>query len=366
MKITTSFFLCAIFSINQAYAHHSPRAVFVSEQIQVEGVVSQYLFRNPHVIIYLDVDNDTGGTDLWMAEGAAASGMRRAGWSEGTVGVGEYVRVTGRAGRNNRPMVSLEKIEILDPETHVVLRTPSLERMPTTASVSVKALPLQMEDGRPNLTGVWVQGPGLGPNGEIGVNGPSFLNNEPPPFNEIGASIQAEVDAIDDPQYACEPPGLVRQAGFTPHPVKITQNADHIVIEYEEYAGKRTIFFDEREYERMAGPKSPMGRSRARYENDSLVIESDQISANWTGIFGHQLSEQTTTVETYKRTDRAPWGPILELRMRIHDPGHLHKDWEMHWEKFYQVSGVGGQAITDIQQDYTFIPVDCHAPLSGT
>ena len=358
--------MCVIFSINQAYAHHSPRAVFVSERIQVEGVVSQYLFRNPHVIIYLDVENDTGGTDLWMAEGAAASGMRRAGWSEGTVGVGEYVRVTGPAGRNNRPMVSLEKIEILDPETHVVRRTPSLERMPTTASVSVKALPLQMEDGRPNLTGLWVQGPGLGPNGEIGVNGPSFLNNEPPPFNEVGASIQAEVDAIDDPQYACEPPGLVRQAGFTPHPVRITQNADRIVIEYEEYAGKRTIFFDEREYERMAGPKSPMGRSRARYENDSLVIESDQISANWTGIFGHQLSEQTTTVETYKRTDRAPWGPILELRMRIYDPGHLYEDWEMHWEKFYQVSGVGGQAITDIQQDYTFIPVDCHAPLSGT
>jgi len=36
-----SLFLCVIFLTNQAYAHHSPRAVFVSEQIQVEGVVSR-------------------------------------------------------------------------------------------------------------------------------------------------------------------------------------------------------------------------------------------------------------------------------------------------------------------------------------
>ena len=357
------FFFGVAFSTSQVYAHHSARAVFINQQIQVEGVVSQYLFRNPHVIIYLDVDNDAGGIDIWMAEGAAATGMRRAGWSEGTVGVGEYVRVTGPAGRNDRPMVSLEKIEVLDPVSHVVMRTPSLERMPTAPSVTAKTLPLKLEDGRPNFTGIWVQGPGLKANGEIGVDGPSFLNNEPPPFNEVGASIQAEVDAIDDPQYACEPPGLVRQAGFTPHPVKITQNDDHVVLEYEEYAGERTIFFDEREYEGIAGPKSPMGRSKARYEDDSLIIESDQISANWTGIFGHQLSDQTTTTEIYRRTDRAPWGPILELRMRIRDPEHLNEDWEMHWEKFYQVTGVGGQAIGDIQQDYTFIAVDCHVPL---
>ena len=82
---------------------------------------------------------------------------------------------------------------------------------------------------------------------------------------------------------------MIRQAGFTPHPVRIAQNDDHIVLEYEEYGGQRTIFFDESEYERMTGSNSTMGRSKARYENDSLIIESDQISANWTGIFGHQL-----------------------------------------------------------------------------
>ena len=342
-------------SVNTAHSHHSFAASFTEEEIQTEGFVSEYLFRNPHVIIYLIENNDAGGTTRWMAEGAAATGMRRAGWSTDTIEVGEYVRITGEAGRDGRPMISLRKIEVLDPETHVVLRTPSLERSPITPVASSDTLPLRLEDGRPNLTGIWVQGSGP----------PSFLNNEPPPFNETGIAVQATVNLANDPQYACQAPGLVRQAGWTPHPVKITQNDDHVIVEYEEYAGKRTIYFDEREFELVDGSMDPLGRSKAQYEEDALVVESDQIPTHWSGIFGYQLSNRTTTVETYRRKDDPVWGPALEMTMAIDDPGHLYAPWEISWTKYYSVSGIAGAEVADIQEDYKFLEVECRQPLSN-
>ncbi len=353
MKIVVSLLLGIGLSVDHAHSHHSFAASFTEEIIQTEGFVSRYVFRNPHVIIYIEVNNDAGGTTRWMAEGAAATGMRRAGWSRDTIKIGEYVRVTGGAGRDDRPMIQLAKLEVLDPETHVVLRTPSLERSPLAPVASINALPLQLEDGRPNLTGIWVQGEDI----------PSFINYEPPPFNETGISIQATVDETNDPQYACQAPGLVRQAGWTPHPVKITQNDDHVIFEYEEYAGKRTIYFDEREFAKMDGSMNPLGRSKAHYEEDVLIIESDQIPAHWAGIWGYQLSNQTTTIETYGRKDDPVWGPAVEMTMVISDPEYLYTPWEISWTKYYSISGIAGTEVGDVQEDYEFIEVECHQPL---
>ena len=52
-------------SVNNAHSHHSFAASFTEEEIQTEGFVSEYLFRNPHVIIYLVENNDAGGTTRW-------------------------------------------------------------------------------------------------------------------------------------------------------------------------------------------------------------------------------------------------------------------------------------------------------------
>ena len=60
-----------------ATAHHSFQATFQSEEfVTVAGEVTDFRFRNPHVIIYLDVTNDDGTVTNWMAEGSAATGCR--------------------------------------------------------------------------------------------------------------------------------------------------------------------------------------------------------------------------------------------------------------------------------------------------
>ena len=276
-----------------------------------------------------------------MVEGGAANSLRRSGWSNSTIKRGEYLRVTGRAGRDGKPMINMGTVEVLDPETRVVLRTPNLQRNRGEPGYGlVASIPLKLANGRPNLTGAWVQGKG----------GPAFRHHRLPPFNDVGAALQAQFDPAEDPQVACEEPGLVRQAGYTPHPVRITQNDDHVIIEYEEYGGRRIVYLDDRDFRDGNEELARLGRSKARYDGDSLIIESSHMPGNPTGTEGNWLSDRTTTVETYRREDDPEQGPMLAMEMIIEDPGHLTEAWEMDWKKLYM-------------EDYEFIAVECHRPL---
>ena len=324
-------------SANHASAHHSFAASFTTDEIVREGIVNRYVFRNPHVILFMSVENENGEQAEWMVEGSSATGLRRAGWSADTIQPGELVRITGNAGRNGKLMISMENVEVLDPDSHAVVRNPSMNIDQTeVAAGEIVSIPLHLADGRPNLTGTWTRG----------RDGPGFRNHRLPPFNGAGAALQAEWDPINDPQVACEDPGLIRQAGFTPHPVRIEQHDDHVVISYEEYGGVRTIYFDDRD---ITDEFRQLGQSVARYAGDTLVIESTRLPANPTGTPGHWLSDQATTVETYRRLDDPTQGPMVEMEMIIVDPGYLTEPWEMVWKKLYT-------------EGYEFIPVECYAP----
>ena len=325
---------------SQANAHHSFAASFVDTEIVREGVVARYIFKNPHVLFYMTVTDDDDQETEWMVEGSAATSLRSAGWSSESIQLGEHVRITGRAGRDNKPMISMGNVEVLDPETRVVLRNPAVRGFPAEQdNAEIISIPLLLADGRPNLSAAWGRGRG----------GPSFRNHRAPPFNEAGDAMQEQWDPAGDPQVACEDPSLPRQAGYTPHPVRIEQFDDHVVISYEEYGGVRTIYLDGRDAGNAGNELVPLGRSVGRYEDDRLIIESTHIPAGPTGQYGNQLSDQTTIVETYRRLDDPTQGPMVEMEMIINDPTHLYEPWEMVWKKLYT-------------ENYEFIDVECHAP----
>ena len=60
-----------------AHAHHAWAAVFTEETMEIEGVVTEYNFKNPHVNIMLSVTDENGAETKWMATGPAAPPFRR-------------------------------------------------------------------------------------------------------------------------------------------------------------------------------------------------------------------------------------------------------------------------------------------------
>ena len=234
-------------------------------------------------------------------------------------------------------MILIRDIVELDPSNRTLVRNVQGES-DYQDPVSSAPLSLALDDGRPNLSGSWTRGPAGGMSG--GPPREGYL----PLFNEVGTAMQDDFDPVSDPASNCELPGLVRQAAFTPHPIRVTQNDDHVILEYEEYAGRRVIYLDDRE---LPGSElTNFGRSVAHYEGDSLVIETTHLRGNYTSPRGQALSDQTTTVETFRRMDDPNVGPALSMDMVILDPGHLTAPWTASWQKHYSPG-------------YEFIEVDC-------
>jgi hypothetical protein len=85
-----------------ALAHHSFAVFFDSQKsVTVTGVVTEFLFANPHGVIKLQVKNKDGKTEEWKVETNSPSILRRRGWTPESLKTGETVTIEGWPGRDN-------------------------------------------------------------------------------------------------------------------------------------------------------------------------------------------------------------------------------------------------------------------------
>jgi hypothetical protein len=360
MRITSlkTIAVAVLLSITSgAIAHHSFQATFDSDvTVTVNGVVKDFRFRNPHVLIYLDVTNDDGTVTNWMAEGSSATGWRRAGWKNGSLNPGDRLRVTGNATHDGSPMVSIEEFALLDSTGTTVIANLSNDEDPAVSlgqseqvasvddSADVYVMPLTLPTGEPNFSGTSMQEKRLEP----GEGGGPDKNDPPMPYNQAGEAALAASDIANDPQVFCDPPGVVRQAGYTPYGFKLQQYPDHITIEYEEYGSRRSIFFDDKLPK--PGARSHLGDSVARYEGDTLVIETVNLLANYSGHRGKPISEDARVTEVYSRIDTPEFGSAVLTETTVTDPKFLTEPWTI---KRYKLYG----------SNYEFIENECAPPL---
>lgn len=93
--------LCAVAVLaSSAYAHHSFSLDYHEDQtMAIEGVVDEFLYRNPHAILKVRVPVAQGAEVTYAAEWAGAGRLGRVGVTAETLKPGDVVRVTGAPGR---------------------------------------------------------------------------------------------------------------------------------------------------------------------------------------------------------------------------------------------------------------------------
>ena len=86
----------------RAYAHHSFAATyFEDKKVTVEGDLVQFLYRNPHSFVHVEVkDPKTNETVRWAVEWGAGGQLGRQGVTRETLKPGDHVVVVGNPGRN--------------------------------------------------------------------------------------------------------------------------------------------------------------------------------------------------------------------------------------------------------------------------
>ena len=180
------------------------------------------------------------------------------------------------------------------------------------AERDVPDLPIpRTEDGKPNLTGMWLYGPDPFPIG--------------PKFNESAAKLVAERVAnhfIESPRIRCLPTSLPIPGHTPPTFGKFIHSPGLIVILYEGVLGYRQIFTDGRNHPEDPNP-TWLGHSIGWWEDDVLVVDTVGFNdRGWTGLT-HPRSEEFHVIERYKRTTYGD----MELELTIEDPSVYVEPW---------------------------------------
>lgn len=301
------------------WAHHAAVSTYdITKTTSVKGVVTKFLFRNPHARVYFDVSNADGSTSQWVGDGSASTILRREGWTAKTLEPGDYIQIIGAASRDGSPMVMMDSVSLLHADGSIASEIyGSVEDFSLTYDAALVERPLQRTDGNPNLSGIWTgQGSPYTP-----PRGPE------PELTKAGAAVQATYDITTDPQVFCDQPGIVRQGGMTPHGVNITQYDDRVLFEYEEYGISHEAFFSADRSN--TGIKTHFGDSVARYEDGVLIVETVNLLGEQIHAGGFRLSDETKVVQTYERVDEPELSALIKIRTVVSDPLYLDGDFEI-------------------------------------
>ena len=103
MNIRTMTFLAVLLTFlslrGSAVAHHGAAAYDRSVTLTLKATVTEFVFRNPHIIISFDAPDESGKVVHWAAEGGSSSGLARRGWTYKTLKAGDQVTVVGNPAR---------------------------------------------------------------------------------------------------------------------------------------------------------------------------------------------------------------------------------------------------------------------------
>ena len=87
---------------DRVFAHHSFSATYDSSQkVEIEGVVKEFVWRNPHSFMRIDVTDKDGAIKTWALEWGSTNDLTQAQITRTTLKPGDRLIVTGEAARDN-------------------------------------------------------------------------------------------------------------------------------------------------------------------------------------------------------------------------------------------------------------------------
>lgn len=83
------------------WAHHSFAATYFEDKTEkIQGKLVQFLYRNPHSFVHVEVKNADGSMTRWAVEWGAGGQLGRQGVTRDTLKPGDEVVINGNPGRN--------------------------------------------------------------------------------------------------------------------------------------------------------------------------------------------------------------------------------------------------------------------------
>jgi hypothetical protein len=319
----------AVSPFSSAWAHHSRANFDLDTQIEFQGVITEFSWRNPHAFATLEVATESGGTEELLMELNSISLLTRQGWTRETLSVGDEVTVFANPDRDSSKNLYYSNYFVL-PDGSLIASSPG------SAPDSAPRLQRQAADQTAiseDFGGIWrAEGGRFGSRG--GRGGGEGAANPSRSRVSLGGQTQAvglpvtplgqaELDAWDvedRPSFRCvshTPPWIYYGVGA--HEI-IRHSDDEIIFRHEIMDVERTIHLGMTEHAAGIEP-SHFGHSIAWFEDETLVVDTALFAPTKWGIgSGVSSSEKKHLVERFTLIDD---GHRLRLDYVIEDPVYL-------------------------------------------
>ncbi|MFP6829169.1 MAG: DUF6152 family protein [Gammaproteobacteria bacterium] len=248
------------------YGHHSvgPNFDLAQEIVLMGAVITEFKFVNPHVYLYVEVPGEKGAIADWRCEMAAASRLKRRGWTAETLVPGQTISIDGSPGRREENVCHVTTITREDGSIlaeYAGRPTPAEASTALASDAVIRSRPAYLSNGQPNLRGPWVS------------TQPSL---DMPEIEPTAAGEQAGAGLVrhfDSPVLRCQPTNILFDWIFERMTNDIYQDDDTITLQYGYLDIVRTIHLGRSEHPTTNSP-SALGHSIGRWENDVLVVDT--------------------------------------------------------------------------------------------
>jgi hypothetical protein len=305
----------AILAPVSALAHHSVAAWFDRSRTQeLEGVVTEIAWENPHVRFFMRAPNADGNETVWEIETLSVSGISRWGVTADLLAVGDRVRVSGSPSRRGLDNIFVRNV-LLPSGQELVFGGEAIYSDDTLRGSEV----LAVRDGiaaapERGIFRVWSTG------ADAGWVFPEAFDDD---FDfgryPLTDAAKAAVEAFDyleqDPTNNCRPkgmPGIMEQ----PYPIEFVDNGDTLDLHIEEYDQLRTIHMRNAP-DAASQPPSPLGFSVGRMEGRDLIVTTTLINSGAFDSVGIPLSLEAELLERFAPSGD---GSTLEYTLTVTDP----------------------------------------------
>ena len=308
--------LLVLFLPTIALGHHS-RAEFSDETIEVEGVLTRVVWQNPHIAMFLDVETETGGVEIWRVEGwTNPAALVRSGVTPELFETGDRLVVAGRPSKIRNAVLATNTLLADGTEAVMAPRVEPRWDGPAIGGVSQPAP--QMADATAESRGffrAWYP------------SGNPMMMTRRFPYTEQAIAARADWDPIDNPIVRCEQPGMPFPF-FHPRPILFSDAGQNIGLHHSYFDTRRTIHIEDGT-SADDQPSSRLGFSKGAWEDErTLVIETTGIDYPY---FDHSGTIQSDAIEFTERYTLSEDETRLDLHLTIDDPVAFTQTVTVEW-----------------------------------
>ncbi len=303
-----------------SFGHHSFLGRFDTESIvELQGEVTEVYWRNPHAVIILTVEDDSGQRVPWEIETNAPTSLVRLGISADLINPGDRIRVAGYPPLG--PVNEIHANHILIPNGQELLMTYGLEPRWADEGLGDDSYRFQTtgdsSDPDRGIFRVWSHTnviPRLFPE----IEDLAFSINTYPMTGAAQAALADFDRATDNPTRNCAPKGMPTIME-QPYPMEFVRAGENVLLRLEEYDLVRTIQMDGDALP-ADQPASLLGYSAGRWDEATLVVTTTRINWPFFSQLGIPQSEDSAIVERFSPTSD---GSQLNYEMTVTDPANF-------------------------------------------